>query len=118
MHAQLENYGSIWLESRVRWNGSILNYRDGLYALCLVRGTESLHFLFGWRDEDQPALVLLTPILWGPPVMHWYFHPHLSFLRAAAAAACLKVFNTGKKKIRSLAINTKFQKIRFNFLKQ
>ena len=70
MHAQLENYGSIWLESRVRWNGSILNYRDGLYALCLVRGTESLHFLFGWRDEDQPALVLLTPILWGPPVMH------------------------------------------------
>jgi hypothetical protein len=33
---------------------------------------EWFHFLFGSRDGDQPARLPLTPVLWGPPVMH---HP-------------------------------------------
>lgn len=42
-----------WLESKVGWNGSILDFHNGTHICVCLEGWSGSIFVFSWRDEDE-----------------------------------------------------------------
>lgn len=42
-----------WLESKVGWNGSILDFHNGTHICVCLEGWSGSIFVFSWRDQDE-----------------------------------------------------------------